>query len=128
MARLIGAQRMVLQAILDLPKDSADFVQDAHIAQKTQISIADVRDWIETLEGEGHVNVARTTGGLSASITAQGRLALGRRSSRPRSRHTNARRNPRLGALGPACGGRCLRAPGAGGLARVEGLGDRDDR
>ena len=77
MARLIGAQRMVLQAILDLPKDSAGYVQDAHIAQKTQIVIADVRDWIKTLEGEGHVNVARTTGGLSASITAQGRLALG---------------------------------------------------
>ena len=84
MARLIGAQRMVLQAILDLPKDSADFVQDAHIAQKTQISIADVRDWIKMLEGEGHVDVARTTGGLSASITPQGRLALDRRSSRPR--------------------------------------------
>ena len=77
MARLIGAQRMVLQAILDLPKDSAGYVRDAHIAQKTQIVIADVRDWIETLEGEDHVNVARTTGGLSASITAQGRLALG---------------------------------------------------
>ena len=37
-------------------------------------------------------------------------------------------RNPRLGALGPACGGRCLRAPGAGGLALAEGLGDRDHR
>ena len=38
------------------------------------------------------------------------------------------RRRPgtRLGALGPACGGRCLRAPGAGGLALAEGLGDRD--
>jgi len=68
---------MVLRAILDLPKDSAGYVQDAHIAQKTQIVITDVRDWIKTLEGEGHVNVARTTGGLSASITAQGRLALG---------------------------------------------------
>ena len=29
---------------------------------------------------------------------------------------TNARRNPRLGALGPAWAGRCLRAPCAGGL------------
>ena len=83
MARLIGAQRMVLQAILDLPKDSAGYVRDAHIAQKTQIAIADVRDWIETLEGEGHVNVARTTGGLSASITAQGRTGPGAVPARP---------------------------------------------
>jgi hypothetical protein len=42
-----------------------------------QIAITDVRDWIETLEGDGLVNVAKITSGLSASITAQGRLALG---------------------------------------------------
>jgi hypothetical protein len=77
MARLIGAQRMVLQAIVDLPVNSAGFVTDAQIAQHTQIAASDVRDWIETLEGEGLVNVAKTTSGLSASITANGRLALG---------------------------------------------------
>ena len=65
MAKLIGAQRMVLQAILDLPKDDAGFVSDSHIAQKTQIAISDVRDWIETLEGEGYVEVARTGTGLA---------------------------------------------------------------
>src|SRR5262249_47604640 len=77
MAKLIGAQRMVLQAIVDLSPNSVGFVTDSQIAQATQIAIADVRDWIETLEGEGLVNVAKITSGLSASITAQGRLALG---------------------------------------------------
>jgi hypothetical protein len=77
MARLIGAQRMVLQAILDLPKDVADNVTDAQIAQATQISLGDVRDWLETLEGDSKVNVVRTTAGFSASITAHGKLALG---------------------------------------------------
>jgi hypothetical protein len=76
MAKLIGAQRMVLQAILDLPKDVADNVTDNQIAQATQISLGDVRNWLETLEGDGNVNVARTTGGLAASITAHGKLAL----------------------------------------------------
>jgi hypothetical protein len=76
MARLIGAQRMVLQAILDLPKDTAGYVKDTQIAQNTQIAISDVRDWIETLEGEGHVEVAKIEFGLSASITAQGKLIL----------------------------------------------------
>jgi hypothetical protein len=76
MAKLIGAQRMVLQAILELPKDSSGFSTDAQVAQNTQISLEDVRNWLETLEGEDYVNVARTEVGLRASITAQGRLAL----------------------------------------------------
>ena len=76
MAKLIGAQRMVLQAILDLPKDSYGYVPDYQIAESTQIAIADVRDWIETLADEGYVEVAHTGVGLSASITAQGKLIL----------------------------------------------------
>lgn len=76
MARLIGAQRMVLQAIVDLPKDAAGYVKDSQLAENTKIAISDVRDWIETLEGEGYVEVARTGAGLSASITAQGKLVL----------------------------------------------------
>ena len=77
MARLIGAQRMVLKAILDLPKDAAGYLTDTQIAHRTQIAISDVRNWIETLANDGHVEVARTQLGLSASITANGRLALG---------------------------------------------------
>ena len=67
---------MVLQAVYDLPKDAAGYVTDAQITQSTQIAVTDVRDWIETLEGEGHVNLARTEVGLSASITASGRQAI----------------------------------------------------
>src|SRR4051812_16289157 len=81
MDRLIGAQPMVLKAILDLPKDAAGYATDSQIAQNTHIAIADVRDWIETLEGDGLVNVARITGGLSASITALGRLSINKYSS-----------------------------------------------
>jgi TIR domain len=77
MARLIGAQRMVLQAIVDLPKDAAENVTDAQIVQASKIALDDVRNWLETLEGDGNVNVVRTTAGLSASITAHGKLALG---------------------------------------------------
>jgi len=76
MAKLFGAQRMVLQAILDLPKDAAGFVSDTQVAQGTSIALKNVRDWIETLEGEEFVEVARTTAGVSASITAKGRLQL----------------------------------------------------
>jgi hypothetical protein len=76
MPKLFGAQRVVLQAILDLPKDVADNVTDLQIAQATQIALGDVRDWLETLDGDGNVNIVRTTAGLSASITAQGKLAL----------------------------------------------------
>src|SRR5262249_13065821 len=76
MAKLIGAQRMVLQAILDLPKDDAGYITDSQIAQATQIAITDVRDWIETLEGEGYVEIARTRAGLSVSLTAHGKLIL----------------------------------------------------
>ena len=36
MARLIGAQRMVLQAVLDLPKNAAGFVTDSQIATLTE--------------------------------------------------------------------------------------------
>lgn len=77
MAKLFGAQRMVLQAVLDTTKDSASFVTDSQIAGATQIAQSDVRDWLDTLDGEGLVEVARTTGGLVASITAKGKLQLG---------------------------------------------------
>src|ERR1700722_20181768 len=77
MARLIGAQRMVLHAILDLPKDGAGFVKDSQIAESSQIALTDVRDWIETLEGGGYIEVAKANDGLRAFIKAEGRLALG---------------------------------------------------
>ena len=66
MAELFGAQRLVLQAILDLQKDSAGFVTDSQIAQSTQIDLDMVRDWIRTLGDAKYVEFARTEAGLSA--------------------------------------------------------------
>ncbi len=77
MAKLIGGQRMVLQAVFDAQGDTTSYIPDTKIAETTRIAIKDVRDWLETLEGGEYVNVARTEEGLSASITANGRLALG---------------------------------------------------
>ena len=77
MAKLFGAQRLVLQAIQDLPTDAHGIVTDSQIAHGTGIALKDVRDWILTLEDEGYVEFARTMVGLSAWITAKGRLQLG---------------------------------------------------
>jgi hypothetical protein len=77
MPRLFGAQRRVLQAIEDSPKDAAGFVPDSHIAQATQIALRDMRDWFLTLDQDEYVDLALTEGGMKASITPQGRLALG---------------------------------------------------
>jgi hypothetical protein len=77
MAKLFGAQQLVLQAVVDLANDAAAFVSDARIAETTHIAVDDVRDWIETLEDDRLVDVARSEDSLNVSITAQGRLALG---------------------------------------------------
>ena len=44
MAKLFGAQRMVLQAIQVSPKDAAGFVTDAQVAKHTNFAPKDVRD------------------------------------------------------------------------------------
>jgi len=54
-----------LQAILDLPKDTAGFVADKEIAQHTRIALKDVKDWIEGLDGDGLVEIAPTLNGQS---------------------------------------------------------------
>jgi hypothetical protein len=76
MAGLLGAQKRVLQAVQDSSQDFAGFVGDTEIAQATNIAIKDVREWLETPENEGYIEVARTTAGLSTAITAQGKLAI----------------------------------------------------
>lgn len=77
MARLFGAQRMALQAILDTQGDSQAFIEDNRISQATRISLRDMRDWFLTLDHDELVDLALTENGLSASVTAKGRLALG---------------------------------------------------
>ena len=77
MAKLYGAQRMVLQAILDAQGDSQVFVEDSRIAGTTNITLRDMRDWLLTLDHEELVDLALTENGLRASVTSKGRLALG---------------------------------------------------
>src|SRR5262249_22797626 len=77
MAKLYGAQRMVLQAIADIQRNSGAYIEDTRLAGATKIALADVRDWLETLASDDYINLARTQDGLSASIEAKGRLELG---------------------------------------------------
>ena len=77
MANLFGAQRMVLQAILDAQGDTQAFIEDSRIAQATRISLRDIRDWFLTLDNDELVDLALTENGMSASVTAKDRLALG---------------------------------------------------
>ncbi len=77
MPRLYGAQRMVLQTILDAQGETLAFIEDTRVAQVTQISLRDMRDWFLSLDQDEYVDLALTEGGLKASVTAKGRLALG---------------------------------------------------
>ncbi|WP_165248056.1 hypothetical protein [Paludisphaera soli] len=68
--------------IRDLSRAVDDgFVYDSQVAEKTRITTGDVRDWIETLDAEGFVDLVRTSDGMRAAITAKGRLALRRDSA-----------------------------------------------
>ena len=77
MARLFGAQPLVLQAILNVQGDAQAFIEDTRICQATRISLRDIRDWFLTLDNDEQVDLALTENGMSASVNAKGRLALG---------------------------------------------------
>ncbi|MGA9925017.1 MAG: hypothetical protein WBQ29_16580 [Isosphaeraceae bacterium] len=74
--KLEGGERLVLKILRDLQGDSTDYVDDARLAAATKMSVEDVRDWLETLEGKGFVERARGTAGFSAYLTAKGKQAL----------------------------------------------------
>lgn len=77
MARLFGTQRMVLEAIINAQGETSAFIEDAKVAQVTRIALRDMRDWFLTLDQDEYVELALTEGGLKASVTPKGRLALG---------------------------------------------------
>jgi len=83
MSKLHGAQKKVLATIMDLQTsklrrgDSAATVCDVEISASTTLALSDVRDWCDTLEGEGYIDLFRAEDGLNANITAKGRLYLG---------------------------------------------------
>ena len=77
MAKLYGAQKMVLQAILNAQGETSNYIDDSKLAQATRIAVSDMRNWLLTLDQEEYVDLALTNNGLSASITPKGRLTLG---------------------------------------------------
>jgi hypothetical protein len=77
MAKLYGAQKMVLQAIMNAQGEASSYIDDSKLARETQIALSDMRNWLLTLDHEEYVDLALTNSGLSASITPKGRLTLG---------------------------------------------------
>src|SRR5512135_3111175 len=77
MAKLYGAQKMVLQAIQNAQGETSNYIDDTKLTQATQIAMSDMRNWLLTLDQEEYVDLALTNNGLSASITPKGRLTLG---------------------------------------------------
>ena len=74
--KLKGGERLVLKSVADLQGSSTDYVDDSRLAVATKMRVEDVRDWLETLEGNGFVERIRLTDGFSAYVTAKGKQAL----------------------------------------------------
>src|SRR5271165_202741 len=76
---LEGSERKVLHAILrEQGGSQAGYVEDSKIAEIAYLSIDEVRDCLETLEGKECVQRSVGVGGHSAYITAKGRQELRR--------------------------------------------------
>jgi hypothetical protein len=76
---LEGSERKVLHAIVrEQGEAPAGYVDDAKIAEIADLSIEEVRDCLETLEGKECVERSVGVGGHSAYITAKGRQELRR--------------------------------------------------
>jgi len=75
MEQFQGFERLIVQTIVNSPKDSAGYVEDTQIAKISKISVQDVQNWLETLEGKGFVEQAKRTDGFSALLTAKGAQA-----------------------------------------------------
>ncbi len=75
---LQGPARKVLQAMTELTTDSAGYVEDRRIALHASLSIQEVVDCLETLEGKESVQRSLWKDGYSAYFTARGRQELRR--------------------------------------------------
>jgi DNA-binding MarR family transcriptional regulator len=77
MERLTGHEKLVLQAVLNLPKDQFGTVRDAEIASDVGLSLPQVKDSLEGLHLKGLVTRIRLVDGhLAALSTAKGSRAL----------------------------------------------------
>jgi hypothetical protein len=76
MAKLFGAQKMVLQPISKIEEETGESVQDTQIAERTNIALNNVRDWLLPSEVQAnaisqHIDVVigmRTAIGDEAAI------------------------------------------------------------
>jgi len=76
---LEGSERKLLHAIVrEQGNAQAGYVEDSKIAEIAYLSIEEVRDCLETLEGKECVQRSVGVGGHSAYITAKGRQELRR--------------------------------------------------
>ena len=76
---LEGSERKILNAISrEQGEATAGYVDDSTIAEISSVSIAEVRDCLETLEGKKCVQRSPGIAGCSAYITAKGRQELRR--------------------------------------------------
>ncbi len=68
--------RRILTVIHDNQPNPGISVQDSLIAEKIGLPLQEVKDRLELLEEDELVELAKTTGGYGAWLTAQGRLSL----------------------------------------------------
>ena len=94
MEQFQGSERLILQIIVDSPKDSAGYVEDTRIAIASKTSLQDVQNWLETLESKGFVERAKQIGGFSAYVTAKGKQVLGLTSTDQVSRVSDSSQTP----------------------------------
>ena len=73
---LLGAQKMVLQAVLTVQESTNKPVNDTQVAQDTDIALNNVRDWLLTLMKDSYIDLVRTQAGYAASVNERGRLEL----------------------------------------------------
>ena len=76
MAKLYGAQRLILHTLLEAQGDTQTFIKDTELSRRTMITLSDIRNWLLTLDREGLVDLAVSDSGMLASATAKGRLTL----------------------------------------------------
>jgi len=89
-----GSERLIVQTIVNSPKDSAGYVEDTQIAMASKMSVQDVQNWLEILEGKGFVERAKRTDGFSALLTAKGTQTLSYSSTDQVSRASDSSQIP----------------------------------
>ena len=77
MPKLIMGQKLILQAILTAQGETSNYIEDARVAELTDVPLQDVRNYFLTLDQAELVDLALAGAGLKASINQTGRLALG---------------------------------------------------